>query len=196
MIKVLIFDFDGVIINEYQKDYEAYLNIYPDLTHEHYKDLFEGNFRSKADTLLGEGNSGNAEKEYGLHVSTVKIKESVKSILRNFSKDYTIGVISSAVEKTLNDCIDNNDFKGFSFIYGFETNRLKTEKFKMVFEKFNVKPEECLYITDTAGDVREARKVGVKSIALDCGYHERWRLEKAKPMKIISSFEELPSSLP
>ena len=33
--------------------------------------------------------------------------------------------------------------------------------------------------------------VGVKTIAVDFGFHERERLEKGNPFKIVSSFDEM-----
>jgi len=35
--------------------------------------------------------------------------------------------------------------------------------------------------------------VGIKTIAVDFGYHEKERLQKGNPMKIISNFNELIS---
>ena len=37
----------------------------------------------------------------------------------------------------------------------------------------------------------EANEVGIGTIAVDFGYHERERLQKGNPLKIISRFEEL-----
>jgi phosphoglycolate phosphatase len=79
----------------------------------------------------------------------------------------------------------------FSFLYGYETHKLKTHKFKKVLNDFNIREDECIFITDTLGDILEANEVGIDTIAVDFGYHERERLEKGKPKKIISSFNEL-----
>ena len=45
------------------------------------------------------------------------------------------------------------------------------------------------------GDLLEAHKAGIKSIAVDFGFHERERLEKGNPAKIISDFSELPEAI-
>ena len=79
----------------------------------------------------------------------------------------------------------------FSFLFGLETHKLKTHKFKKVLNEFNLKEDECIFVTDTLGDILEANEVGIKTIAVDFGYHERERLEKGNPMKIISEFNEL-----
>lgn len=92
----------------------------------------------------------------------------------------------------MNAYLKNNSLsKTFSFVYGKETHTSKSEKFKLVMNKFNVKNEEIIFVTDTLGDILEANKCGIKSIGLDFGYHERARLEKGKPYAIVSRFEEL-----
>lgn len=61
----------------------------------------------------------------------------------------------------------------------------------MLFNKHDFNNEDCIFITDTLGDILEANKVGVKSIAVDFGFHERERLEKGNPFKIISNFKDI-----
>ena len=43
----------------------------------------------------------------------------------------------------------------------------------------------------TLGDILEGHKAGVRTIAVDFGFHGRDRLEKGEPFKIVSSFEEV-----
>ena len=76
-------------------------------------------------------------------------------------------------------------------MYGLETHKLKTHKFRKVLDELNLKENECIFITDTLGDILEANEVGIPTIAVDFGYHERERLEKGNPLQIISNFEEL-----
>ena len=64
-------------------------------------------------------------------------------------------------------------------------------KFRKVLSDFGFKEKECIFVTDTLGDILEANEVEIPTIAVDFGYHERERLEKGKPTKIISNFEEL-----
>jgi phosphoglycolate phosphatase-like HAD superfamily hydrolase len=72
-----------------------------------------------------------------------------------------------------------------------ETHRSKVEKFKYLFDKYKIEADECVFVSDTLGDVLEGHKVGVKTIAVDFGFHKKDRLEKGKPYKIVSSFEEI-----
>lgn len=41
------------------------------------------------------------------------------------------------------------------------------------------------------GNIFEANKIGIKTIAVDFGVHEKERLKKGNPYKIVSNFDEL-----
>lgn len=61
----------------------------------------------------------------------------------------------------------------------------------MLFQKYRYSPADCLFVTDTLGDILEAQEVGVRTVAVDFGYHPRSLLEEGEPWKIISEFSTL-----
>jgi len=61
----------------------------------------------------------------------------------------------------------------------------------MVLREYKAKPEDCVFITDTLGDMREAARCGVWSIGVTWGFHERERLEKGNFFAIVDKIEEL-----
>jgi len=192
MIKMLVFDFDGVIINEFEKHYELSTKQFPGLTEEQFKGFFDGNVHVERDKLKSVDTGFDLQGSFSNHKKTIIIKDKVKKIILKLSQSYILGIISSANEEGTLTCLKNSNLENvFSFVYGFESGKLKTDKFYKMFDKFKVKPDECLFITDTVGDVLEARKVGVESIVVDYGYHEKFKLKKVKPFDIISSLEVL-----
>ena len=48
-----------------------------------------------------------------------------------------------------------------------------------------------MFITDTIGDLREARHVHLRSIAVTWGYHPKELLEAENPFRIVSEFDEI-----
>lgn len=191
MIKLIIFDFDGVIINEYAKHYEFTKKRIKNLTEEEFKVLFEGNFREQFKKLK-KRHTGLSKFAYNEYKKTIKINPKIKKILKELSKKYILGIITSSREEGTEILLNKNRLQNvFAFDYGAETHPSKVEKFKKVLHEYKVKPNQCIFITDTVGDVIEARKVKIKSIAVDFGYHEKLRLQKAKPFKIASSFSEI-----
>ena len=83
----------------------------------------------------------------------------------------------------------------FKEILGLKKHKSKVKKFEYLFQTYKLKSEDCIFITDTLGDILEGNKVNVRTIAVDFGFHEKERLEKGNPFKIISSFEELEKEL-
>jgi phosphoglycolate phosphatase len=77
------------------------------------------------------------------------------------------------------------------------THTSKVEKFKMVFKKYKIKPQETLIVTDSVGDVKEAHEAKMKAIGVIWGLHEKERLEKngtdfiaEKPNNILTGIKK------
>ena len=187
-----MFDFDGVIDNNYELSFELNEKKFTCLTREEHKKIYEGNIHLEREKLKCRDTGFDFLKCLSNTRKIRKIKDEVKETLENLSEDYTLGIISSCYEYGIRDYLHTNEVeKLFSFLYGLETHKLKSYKFKKVLNDFNFKKEECIFITDTLGDILEANEVGISTIAVDFGYHERERLEKGNPIKIISRFNEL-----
>ncbi len=188
MIKSVILDFDGVIHDTLKIAYSVAKIFYPDLTLKQYKNMFNGNiyshkkvikkFRAEFLTLQHE--------KYLL----LKIEREIKKELLKLKKKYNLYIISSNSESTLNLYFENNNIIHlFDEVLGYETHTSKEHKFNMILKKHKLKKNECIFVTDTLGDILEANKIGIKTIAVDYGFHDRKRLEKGKPLKIISDFK-------
>ena len=159
MIKVIIFDFDGVIINEYSKHYKLSKKQIVNLTENEFKKLFEGNVHSERKKLKYRNTGFDLKSHFSEHKKSVIIDQNIKNSLKILSKKYTLGIISSALESGTLECIKNNKLEDiFSFVYGYETHELKTKKFDLVFKNYKVSKDDCVFITDTLGDILEAKK--------------------------------------
>jgi phosphoglycolate phosphatase len=192
MIKAIIFDFDGVIEDNYEAHFGLSKKKIKDLTREEHKKLFEGNIHEQREKLGERLSNFDLMGCFSNMKSTLKIKEEVKEFIVKLSKKYLLGVITSGYEAGVNVYLKNNNLESFfDFVYGFETDKNKDKKFKLFFNERCFGKGEVIFITDTLGDLLEANKVGIKTIAIDFGFHEAWRLKKGEPWKIVSSFKEL-----
>ncbi len=192
-MKALIFDFDWVIHDTFDfhrnKIWE-FFNI--DFSAEDLKDMQNWNIFSadniKIDTLWWEGYRDYIYSEY----SILEIDKNIQNIILELSKNYSLHIISSGWTKNVTEYLKNNQIHNvFWDILCYEFHKSKVVKFEHIFSKYKLNSDECLFVTDTLWDILEANEVWIKTIAVDFGYHDRERLEKWNPYKIISSFNEL-----
>jgi HAD superfamily hydrolase (TIGR01509 family) len=189
-LKVIVFDFDGVIHDTFELVYGLNKKLYPEMSKELYLSYFEGNIFNKMNANL-DFKKKYREMEFEAF-KELRLEKTIRKEIEKLSKKFDLFIISSNSERNLNLYFENNNFVGvFKEIMAAETHKSKEEKFKMLFKKYNLSPENCIFVTDTLGDVLEANRVCVKSICVDFGFHKRERLEKGRPYKIVSDFKDI-----
>jgi len=194
MIEAIIFDFDGVIHDTFDIAHGTLKHFYPDISAEEYKSMFEGNIY--AHTKVGPICQETFFKIQHPKYESLEIREEIKKELIHLKQSYPLYIISSNSEKTLNTYFENNGIINlFTEVLGTETHKSKVWKFEHIMKKYGLTNDKCIFITDTLGDILEAKKLDIPTIAVDYGFHDRKRLEKGNPYKIISDFEKLESTI-
>ena len=77
MIKAIIFDFDGVLVNEYQKHYEFTKKGIRDLTEEEFKRLFEGNIHAERAKLKQRDTDFDIKTHFDKHKESILIDSKI-----------------------------------------------------------------------------------------------------------------------
>ncbi|OGF23722.1 hypothetical protein A3H09_02960 [Candidatus Falkowbacteria bacterium RIFCSPLOWO2_12_FULL_45_13] len=190
MIKAIIFDFDGVIHNTLELAYKINKKLGAMATLEEYKDFFNGNIYQHKQIFPEK-----VKKFFKLQNPKFKkliIKQNIKEELYKLEQDYDLFIISSNMEAALNSYLKNNKIEHiFKEVLGLESHKSKVYKFRWLMKKHGLGKNNSVFITDTLGDILEAKRVGIKTIAVDYGFHDRARLERGRPHKIVSDFREL-----
>ncbi len=78
---------------------------------------------------------------------------------------------------------------------GADVHTSKHEKIKMVFEKYGISASQCIFVTDTLGDMREAKAADVGAIGVAWGFHSRETLAKGEPFRIVERPEEISPAI-
>jgi len=192
----ILFDFDGVIADSFKLAFEIQKMIYPYLDESAYRKKFEKNINDWEDPINNtEGCRQNIDffAEYAPRMKKeIQIIPGIKDIIINLEKNYKLIVISSTITSPIQEFLKTHELDShFAEIMGNDVHKSKVEKIKMVFEKYNTEPNNCVFITDTLGDMHEASRVGVGSIGITWGFHSPETLLKGKPFRLANKPNEL-----
>ena len=126
----------------------------------------------------------------------VALYEGMDTVIKTLKESYMLAIVSSTSKGGITyHLARNNLLQYFSDILGREIHHSKVEKMKMIFERHNVFSQNCIYITDTLGDMREAKEHEMATIGVSWGVHPRETLEQGIPFRIVEKPEELPDAI-
>lgn len=196
-MKLILFDFDGVLVDTFGIVYSLGLETNPNLSEEEYKSFFNGNIHeAKRSDGASISYRLDYEDQYKIKTRELKIPEKLKEMLRELSLDYTLAIISSTESLSITKILSREGADSyFVDILGRDVHKSKVVKIKMFLEKYGISPKDAVFITDTVGDIIEARECEVRSIAVTWGFHDAETLQKAKPEKIVNTPEDLLKSI-
>jgi phosphoglycolate phosphatase len=198
--KFVLFDFDGVIADSLTLAYDVARIVHPEanLTPEAYVALFEGNvYESIKNAQWGT----SREKEYFAEFAPRAEKEvgliqDITNAVSKLHEGYTLIIVSSTISDSIQAFLSRyNLARYFTEVMGSDVHKSKVEKMRMIFEKYETVPDRCVFVTDTLGDIREAKEHEMGAIAVGWGWHERATLERGIPFRIVETPRELPDAV-
>lgn len=189
------FDFDGVIANTFDIIWALSQEHDTAATLEDFLAHHDGNVFEEPRINFKPERAGEFSSEYAKRLMPGHIAQAMEP-LKRLSAEYSLYIISSNGEYGIKKVLEQAGvLELFKKILGVETHKSKVEKFKMLMEQNNITSENSIFITDTLGDIKEAHKVGIKTIAGTFGFHNRERLATGKPYKIVDSWQEIEEIL-
>lgn len=188
--KIVLFDFDGVIIDSFSAAFETSKKFYPQLTEGDYRKLFEGNINDWIGKLHDDA---DFFAEYiPMMENGVRPTRGINETIKKMAEVYTLIVVSSGMTNSIKDFMEREGLaECFAEIMGNDVHRSKVEKIKMIFLKYGAAGQNCVLITDTLGDMREAEQAGVGAIGVSWGFHDRDTLQNGNHFRVVESLEEL-----
>lgn len=199
MIKNVIFDWSGTLIDDVVFTYSAAMKVFEkigleNITLEKFKEEFTlpymdfyKKFKEDADKeIIDEW----FDKEMNL-INKSKLFPETKEVLR-FLKERRIKMIilSSYLQKSLEKEVKDNDLRNFFLdINGSVYDKI--EAIPNIMQKNNFKPDETVYIGDIAYDVDVGKKAKVITVAVSQGYQSKEKLFEKNPDFLIENLEGL-----
>ena len=201
MKNVLIFDYDGVIVDSFEIFMTNFINAC--------KKEGWNNIATKDDFLkLFENNMYESMYEIGMTKEEIlrivfrmrdaliqnqhklKLFNGITDVLKALLKKNLLFIVTSNETQVVVRYLRSHKLFGFfKEIYGSDTGASKIEKILSI--KKNNPNCNYFYIGDTQGDILEGIKSGVKTVAVGWGWHDKEQLKIVSPDFIINNPKEL-----
>lgn len=195
--RFILFDFDGVIADSFNAAFETAKTRCPAITELDYRRRFEGNINEVKHQEDFHSDECRHDLEwFGIYVPKLKnevdIFPGIKDVISRLEEKYVLVIISSTLTRPIEEFLESHELHNyFDWIIGNDIHKDKTEKIRMVFEKYGIQNNNCVFITDTLGDIHEAGKAGVSTIGVTWGFNKTDMLEKGDPFKLVNTAGEL-----
>jgi len=198
--RFVLFDFDGVITDSFRVCLETAQMRCPHLTEEEYRGLFEGSIDERRKAMKHTPECRLDLDFFSIYTPRMmreaSVVEGMAEAVRELSPSYGLVIISSTVTASIRSLLDKFGLTDcFAEILGSDIRSSKADKIKMIMNQFKLSAEDCVFVTDTLGDIGEASQVGVGSIAVSWGFHSRERLERGKPFRVVEKPEDLAPAI-
>ncbi|MDD5259427.1 MAG: HAD family hydrolase [bacterium] len=206
MIKLVIFDLDGTLINAYRA-IEKSLNFtlrslgYKKISYDRCKRAvgrgdkhFISQFVKAADASKGLTLYRKHHREALQRYST--LKPQARKVLSALQRQgIKLAVASNRPTKFSNVLVRHLDLEKYFdlIVCADKKHELKPEPYllKKALKKLKIKPQEALYVGDMVYDIKAGKNAKVKAIAILGGSCSRKELAQQKPYKVINNLRQL-----
>lgn len=219
MIRLIIFDFDGVIITG---SHEGYFTCYHRALEavgvqldpaEEKKRIIENwgkGYKLQLEyllkdhpRLLSKAIRAYAKYYYSpLFSKNIRLIKGVKNTLRALAKEHTLAIASGMMKKRLYELLQKFNIRDISqaIIAGDEIQNPEDKKpapvmLNKLLEYFSISKEQAVYVGDAANDVKMARNAGIIPIVVLTGHLTRKEAISLGVQTIIPDITYLPNVL-
>jgi pyrophosphatase PpaX len=178
MIKAVLFDVDGVLIDSMFANHQFYKTLltaagYTPPTRKEYPSYFHNSLYKNCE-IFSDGSQGEIERVFKLGnemdypYDKIKMQPHVEKIVRELSRCYKTGIVTSRLNGRLYAIPGLKKLREyFSVSVGFEdTKNHKPHPEPLLFacKKLKIKPSEAVYVGDAESDILASKAAGMKVI--------------------------------
>ena len=201
MIKAVIFDVDGVLIDSFEANLKFYQSLmtktgYKPPTREEFPTVFHLSLYDSIRALT-KSNSEEVEriwkiaKDRGVEYPTnlLSMPNGSKEVIDALSKKYLLGIVTSRIRESVFESPELKTLeKYFKVVVSYqdtENHKPHPDPLLLAIKSFGVKPEQSVYIGDAENDIKAGKSAGMKVILYS-------KSELAGSDAVTSSFKSLP----
>lgn len=188
----LITDWDGVLGDTPDMNYGIVTALHPEVTRDDYLIRHHlGNVLEEPVVPFTDESAAAYYRHYNERLSRAHVERALPAISA-LAEKFIIHVVTSNCEHAIRRVLREAGVEQhFGLMLGQEAHTSKVEKFKRLFAEEGFSAHETLYLTDTAGDIKEAKKVGLRTLAVTFGYHPRKLLAEHEPTALADTWDEV-----
>jgi len=181
MIKAVVFDIDGVLLNSFEANLKFHQDLitkagYKPATREEYKKLFHCAMLDNIKTITKSNDDKEIQRIYQMGFKRevrypnelLTSPKNMKDTIELLSKNYQLGIVTSRIKNSVFEAPTMKEIKSFfKIVVSFEdttNHKPDPEPLLLIAQKLNIKPEEIVYIGDVATDFQAAKSAGMKFI--------------------------------
>ncbi|HEY9061014.1 MAG TPA: HAD-IA family hydrolase [Pseudobacteroides sp.] len=202
MVKNIIFDFDGTIVNTK----ELVMNLYNEIAE---KNKFRIINEQELDYISGLPYRDRAKylkipiykiqllmagvlKRYKSHLNAIGLIDGIEEVLYKLKeKNINLSIISSNAESTIKEYFKNKGISVFDDIYSAKGLFGKDVSISRYISKRRLDKDETLYVGDEVRDIHACKKSFVKIIAVTWGFDIHDALRSHNPDFLVSTPKEI-----
>ncbi len=137
----------------------------------------------------------NYDKYYYGKKPKIKFFPGALNLIKKLNRKYILTIASSGKKDNIINLLKQHGINNLFGLILAESAYTKEIIIKEILSKFRVRAEETIMIADTVGDLRVAKKVGLKTIAVTWGFHSSTLLKTADADYTTKNFKELENIL-
>jgi HAD superfamily hydrolase (TIGR01509 family) len=204
--RVILFDWDGTLLNSYASDTRAYLAMFRALEidwtvreiERHYSPNWYRVYRAariprskwaQADLLWRQAYAAESPA----------LLPGARTALRVLSRKYRLGLVTSGSRDRVRSQIRKFEFTGYfkACVYSEDAPKKKPHPapLELALARLKAEPEECVYVGDTPEDIQMARRARVRAIGVLGPFPSAKRIRAENPDVLLNSVRELPCYL-
>ncbi|PWB38786.1 MAG: hypothetical protein C3F02_01700 [Parcubacteria group bacterium] len=181
MIKAVIFDIDGVLLDSFEANLKFFQDLmiktgyqppsredFPRFFHLSLYDairvLTKSNSEAEIKRVFDIGESREVDYEVGL----LNLPEGAEEIIKILHKDYLLGIVTSRIRASVYEAPQLARLQNYFRVAIAYEDTIKhkpdPEPLLLAASKLSTKPQECVYIGDVENDIKAARAAGMSVI--------------------------------
>ncbi|MDM5154786.1 HAD-IA family hydrolase [Bacillus sp. DX1.1] len=204
MVKYIIFDFDGTLVDSKDVFIEAYNQLaekhnYKQIKNEELEELRKLSIRERCKALNFPMYKIPffVPELYALYKDSIKdvvLIDGVKELLDELTKrGYRLAIISSNAEENIRQFLLHNEIKNVKEVFCSKNIFGKDKVIKKFLKEKKLQTEEVLYVGDEQRDVVACKKIGVEIIWVGWGYDVLDTIKEDSPDYVVYNPKEITS---